>query len=54
MDRIETMLLLIILSFVLMGVGFNYREQMWGPALLGLGILTMLATLFYKLQITFG
>ncbi|NKQ10371.1 MULTISPECIES: hypothetical protein [unclassified Pseudomonas] len=54
MDRLNLMVLLIIASFVLMGAGFNYREQKWGPALLGLGILSMLSTLFYKLQITFG
>lgn len=37
-----------------MEAGFNYRQQIWRPALLGLGILSMLSTLFYKLQITFG
>ena len=54
MDRIDTMLLLIIASFILMGMGFSFREQKWGIALLGLGIVSMLSTLFYKLQITFS
>ncbi len=54
MDRIDTMLLLIIASFILMGVGFSFCEQKWGIALLGLGIVSMLSTLLYKLQITFS
>lgn len=54
MDSLETMLLLIIASFILMGAGFNFREQKWGVALLGLGIVFMLSTLLYKLQITFS
>ena len=54
MDRLNLMLLLIITSFMMMGAGFNFREQRWGLALLTLGILSMLSTLFYKLQITFG
>jgi hypothetical protein len=54
MDRLDLMVLLILASFALMGAGFNFREQRWGLALLSLGILSMLSTLFYKLQITFG
>lgn len=54
MVDIDTMLILIIASFILMGAGFNFRERGWGVALLGLGILSMLSTLFYKLQLTFG
>ncbi len=54
MDHLNLMVLLIIASFVLMGTGFNFREQRWGPALLGLGILAMISALLYKLQITFG
>ncbi|MCQ2029125.1 hypothetical protein [Stutzerimonas zhaodongensis] len=54
MDRIDTMLLLIVASFILMGAGFNFREHKWGVALLGLGIVSVLSTLLYKLQITFS
>lgn len=54
MDRFDTMLLLIIASFVLMGVGFNFRERRWAIALLGLGIVLMLSTLLYKLQLALG
>jgi hypothetical protein len=54
MDRLETMLLLIIVSFTLMGAGFNFREQKWGAALLGLGIVFMLSIVLYKLHITFS
>ncbi|MCP9338351.1 hypothetical protein [Stutzerimonas xanthomarina] len=54
MERIDFMLLLIITSFVLMGVGFNFRERGWGIALLGLGIVCVMSTLFYKMQIAFG
>lgn len=54
MDHLNLMILLIVASFLLMGTGFNFREQSWGPALLGLGILAMISLLFYKLQIAFG
>ncbi|GAB6389135.1 hypothetical protein [Stutzerimonas marianensis] len=54
MNTTHLMLLLIVTSFVLMGTGFNFRERNWGVALLALGIMSMLSTLLYKLQITFG
>lgn len=54
MEQIDTMLVLIMISFVLMGVGFNFRDQRWGIALLGLGVVSILSTLLYKLQIAFG
>lgn len=54
MVNINAMLILIISSFVLMGTGFNFRERGWGVALLGLGIVSMLSTLLYKMQVTFG
>ncbi len=54
MVDIDIMLILIIASFILMGTGYNFHERGWGVALLGLGVLSMLSTLFYKLQITFG
>lgn len=54
MVNIDAMLILIIASFALLATGFNFRERGWGVALLGLGIVSMLSTLLYKLQITFS
>ncbi|WP_199270075.1 hypothetical protein [Stutzerimonas stutzeri] len=54
MFHLNLMVVLLILSFLLMGTGFNFREQPWGLALLGLGILTIGSALLYKLQMTFG
>ena len=49
MPGLDSMLILIVLSFVLMGTGFSLRNRRPGIALLALGIALMLATLFYEL-----
>lgn len=54
MDSLNWMLTLIFSGFVLMGVGFSFRENNWGIALLTLGSAVMLSAIAYKMHITFG
>lgn len=53
MDSMHWLLSLIVAGFVLLCVGFNYRDNDWGVGLLSLGILTMFSTLAFKMYITF-
>ncbi len=53
MDIFNNMLVLIIVGFVLMGIGFSARSREWGIWLLGLGILCLLGTIAYKSYVTF-
>lgn len=43
MDPDHLMLMLLICGFLLLGIGFNYREHEWGIRVLGVGTLLMLA-----------
>lgn len=54
LNSLNWMLSLILTGFVLMGVGFSFRERSWGIALLALGSATMLSSIAYKLYLTFG
>lgn len=54
LNSLNWMLSLILTGFVLMGVGFSFRERNWGIALLALGSATMLSSIAYKLYLTFG
>lgn len=47
------MLTLIITGFLLLGVGYNFRDHEWGVGLLGLGIVCMLSSVAFKIYITF-
>lgn len=49
MPELNATLLLIVLSFALMGVGFSLRNRPLGIGLLAAGILLVLATLFREL-----
>lgn len=53
-NELETMLLLIGAGLLMMGIGFNWRQEAWGVALIALGVLCALGTLGYKMVITFG
>jgi hypothetical protein len=53
MDSMHWLLSLIVIGFVLLCVGFNYRDSNWGVGLLAVGILTMFSTLAFKMYITF-
>tara|TARA_Y100001951_G_scaffold101058_1_gene105367 strand:- start:431 stop:628 length:198 start_codon:yes stop_codon:yes gene_type:complete len=53
MDSMHWLLSLIVIGFILLCVGFNYRDRNWGVGLLGLGVLTMFSTLAFKMYITF-
>lgn len=43
MDPYHLMLTLLICGFLLLGIGFNYREHEWGIRVLSVGTLLMLA-----------
>jgi hypothetical protein len=51
MDEIYIMLALLICGFLLLGFGFNYREQEWGVRLIGVGIVVTLAPIAYRLYL---
>ena len=53
MDSMHWLLSLIVIGFILLCVGFNYRDRDLGVGLLGLGVLTMFSTLAFKMYITF-
>lgn len=52
MQHIDWLIILIGTGFVLLGLGYNYRDQSWGIALLTIGVLMMFSTLSFKLYIT--
>ncbi|MFV0454642.1 MAG: hypothetical protein ACK5NQ_06535 [Pseudomonas sp.] len=54
MYDIDLMLIILLISFALMCVGFSFRDRQWGIGALAIGILSVLSTLFYKLYITFN
>jgi hypothetical protein len=51
MDHYHLMLVLLIGGFVLLGVGFNFREHEWGVRVLGLGVLMMLAPIALRVHL---
>lgn len=51
MYDINSMLVILIVSFALMCVGFSFRDRQWGIGALAIGIISVLSTLFYKLYI---
>lgn len=53
MDSIHWLLTLIVIGFILLCVGFAYRDEQWGVGLLALGVLAMFSTLAFKMYITF-
>ncbi|SHM59729.1 hypothetical protein [Phytopseudomonas punonensis] len=54
MDAFHIMIVLLISGFLLLGIGFNNREQEWGIWLTGVGALSMFAPLFFKVFIEFN
>jgi hypothetical protein len=53
MDHFHLMLLLIVTGFILLGVGFSYRDNEWGIKLIGLGALCAFGPILFKLYIAF-
>lgn len=49
---LHSMLGFLFTGFVLMGIGFNFRDYTWGIVLLALGSLTMLSTIAYRVYLT--
>ncbi|WP_028240597.1 membrane protein [Stutzerimonas azotifigens] len=54
MEPFLKLLLMIVAGFVILGVGFNFRDRPWGIALLTVGAVSMFSLLFYKLALSFG
>lgn len=51
MDHYHLMLALLISGFVLLGVGFNFREHEWGVRVLGVGVLLMLVPIVLRVHL---
>ena len=54
MDHYHLMLALLIGGFVLLGVGFNFREHEWGVRVLGLGGLVMLVPIALRMHLAWA
>ena len=52
MNHLHIMIALLLVGFLLLGVGFSNREREWGIWLTGLGVLVMFAPLLFKLFVT--
>ena len=53
MQHLDWLILLITTGFVLLCVGYSFRERQWGVAVLAIGVLTMFSTLAFKMYISF-
>ncbi|MDG9929399.1 MULTISPECIES: hypothetical protein [Pseudomonas] len=51
MDQYHIMLALLIVGFLLLGFGFNYREHEWGVRLMSAGIVVTLAPIAFRLYL---
>lgn len=51
MDHYHLMLVLLVSGFLLLGIGFNFRENEWGVRLLGVGVLLMLAPIALRVHL---
>lgn len=54
MPELNVMIFILVAAFVTMTVGFASREKGWGAALIGVGIVGVMAVVGYKMYITFG
>ncbi len=50
-NPLNIMTALIILSMVILVLGFTWRHRAWGPVLVLLGILTMMSTITYRIAL---
>ncbi|NLC10388.1 MAG: hypothetical protein GX782_10575 [Gammaproteobacteria bacterium] len=48
-NPINVMTSIIILSMIVMTVGYTWRDKAWGPAILLLGILAMMSSISYRI-----
>lgn len=51
MDHYHLMLMLLVGGFLLLGIGFSFREHEWGVRVLGLGTLLMLAPIVLRVHL---
>lgn len=51
MDLVHTTLLLLVVGFLLLGIGFERREQEWGLRLMGAGAVLILVPAALKIYL---
>lgn len=51
MDHYHLMLALLVCGFVLLGIGFNFREHEWGVRVLGVGVLLVLMPIALRIHL---
>lgn len=54
MNELETMIVLIVVGFLLLTIGYSRRDRSSGVITIQLGILIMFSTLASKLYLEFG
>jgi len=54
MDHYHLMLALLVVGFLLLGIGFNFRDNDWGVRLLGVGVLLMLVPIVLRVHLAFS
>ncbi|MCY1279677.1 hypothetical protein D9M68_404190 [compost metagenome] len=52
MDHFHLTLLLLVAGFLLLGIGFERRDQEWGVRLIGAGTLLILVPAVLKIYLT--
>ncbi|EPL59977.1 hypothetical protein [Stutzerimonas stutzeri] len=53
MLHIDWLIILIGTGFVLLGLGYSFRDRGWGVGMIAAGVLTMFSTVAFKVYITF-
>ncbi|VXD02325.1 conserved hypothetical protein [Pseudomonas sp. 8Z] len=51
MEHYHLMLALLIGGFLLLGVGFNFRDNEWGVRALGIGVIMLLAPIALRVHL---
>lgn len=49
MHPLHLMTILIIVSMIIMVVGYSWRDTAWGPALVMIGMLSMMSSLAFRI-----
>mgnify|MGYP001171564583 CR=1 FL=1 len=52
MEHFMMMLVPLLIGFLMVGVGFNYREQEWGVRLLSAGVVLLLVPILVKIYLS--
>lgn len=49
MNEVHVMLTIIVLAFLLLGIGFNRRDKEWGVVMIAVGVACILGTVAYRI-----